>query len=116
MLLLAEKDLPDYFAALGPEPFRINLARFARLFAGRTAPVKNLLLNQNRLRGLGNIYSSEALFVAGVPPARPAGALGAAELKRLFRALRRVLREAIAGPGPDDFDQRPGQRPPGGDQ
>jgi len=116
MLLLAEKDLPDYFAALGPEPFRINLARFARLCAGRTAPVKNLLLNQNWLRGLGNIYSSEALFVAGVHPARPAGALGAAELKRLFRALRQVLREAIAGQGTTVSDYRTGEGLPGGYQ
>jgi len=86
------------------------------LFAGRRVPVKNLLLNQNRLRGLGNIYSSEALFVARVHPARPAGALSTAELKRLLRALRQVLREAIAGQGTTVSDYRTGEGLPGGYQ
>ena len=116
MLLLAQRDLPDYFALLGPEPLRLSFDRFRQLFAGRKAPVKNLLLNQHRLRGLGNIYSSEALFVARIHPARPAGALRAAELKRLFRALRQVLREAIAGQGTTVSDYRTGEGLPGGYQ
>ena len=106
MLVLPEADLDDYFAALGPEPFRISFDRFCALFAARRAPVKSLLQNQNRLRGLGNIYSSEALFVAGIHPGRPAGTLRRPELARLFRALRAVLREAIAGQGSSVSDYR----------
>lgn len=113
MLVLAETDLAEYFAALGPEPFRIRFDRFCTLFAGRRAPVKSLLLNQNRLRGLGNIYSSEALFMAGIHPARPAGTLARAELARLYRALRRVLREAIAGQGTSVSDYRTADGLPG---
>lgn len=113
MLLLADSELRGYFATLGPEPFRIAFDRFCALFAGRRAPLKSLLLNQSRLRGLGNIYSSEALFVAGLHPATPAGALRRPELARLFRAVRRVLREAIAGQGTTVSDYRTGEGLPG---
>ena len=113
MLLLRETQLADYFAPLGPEPLRLSFERFARLFAGRRAPVKNLLLNQNRLRGLGNIYANEALFVAGVHPARAAGSLDRAELERLHRAMRDVLRRAIAEQGTTVADYRTAEGLPG---
>jgi len=113
MLLLREAELTDYFAPLGPEPFRVSFPRFCGLCAQRRAPIKNLLLNQNRLRGLGNIYASEALFVARIHPARPAGGLTPAELKRLYQAIRQVLREAIAGEGTTVSDYRTGDGLPG---
>lgn len=116
MLILPAADLADYFAPLGPEPLRLSFARFSALFDARRLPVKNLLMNQNRLRGLGNIYSSEALFLAGIHPARPASALGRAERAALYRALRRVLREAIAGQGTTVSDYRTGEGLPGGYQ
>ncbi|MGH9804206.1 MAG: bifunctional DNA-formamidopyrimidine glycosylase/DNA-(apurinic or apyrimidinic site) lyase [Candidatus Acidiferrales bacterium] len=113
LLALRADEVEDYFAALGPEPLRISLEGFRRLFAGRRAPVKNLLLNQNRLRGVGNIYAGEALFLAGVHPARAAASLSAAELERLYRALREVLRDAIAGQGSTVSDYRRGDGLPG---
>ncbi len=113
MLLLRDAQLADYLAPLGPEPLRISLALFARLFAGRKAPVKNLLLNQNRLRGLGNIYANEALFVARIHPARPAGTLNRDELERLYAAMRRVLRHAIAEQGTTVADSRTADGAPG---
>lgn len=113
MLTLPAAELNAYFAALGPEPFRISFRRFCALVAGRRAPVKSFLLNQSRLRGLGNIYSSEVLFVAGIHPARPAGTLTRAELQRLYRAMRSVLREAIAGQGTTVSDYRTGDGRPG---
>lgn len=113
MLTLRESDLRDYFATLGPEPLRVSFARFRGQFAGRRAPVKSLLLNQSRLRGLGNIYSSEALFLAGIHPARPAGTLQGRELRRLYQAVRKVLREAIAGQGSTVSDYRTGDGVPG---
>jgi len=113
MLLLREDQLADYFAPLGPEPLRLSFERFARLFAGRRAPVKNLLLNQNRLRGLGNIYANEALFVAGIHPARPAASLTREELERLYRDMRVVLRRAIAEQGTTVADYRTAEGEPG---
>ena len=95
-------------ADLGPEPleptFRaIDLAR--GLGAGR-APVKNALLDQRRVAGVGNIYASEALFRARVDPRRPCGELDAGDLRRLHRALRAVLREALGGGGTTLRDYR----------
>lgn len=113
LLALRPDEVEDYFAPLGPEPLRISLEGFRRLFAGRKAPVKNLLLNQNRLRGVGNIYAGEALFLAGIHPARAAGSLAPGELERLYRALRQVLREAIAGQGSTVSDYRRGDGLPG---
>ncbi|MGH9778796.1 MAG: bifunctional DNA-formamidopyrimidine glycosylase/DNA-(apurinic or apyrimidinic site) lyase [Candidatus Acidiferrales bacterium] len=113
MLLLRESQLAGYFAPLGPEPLRLSFERFARLFAGRRAPVKNLLLNQNRLRGLGNIYANEALFVAGIHPARAAGSLDRTEAERLYRAMRDVLRGAIAEQGTTVADYRTAEGQPG---
>ena len=113
MLLVAEADLSRYFAALGPEPLRIPFEKFCQLFAGRSAPVKNLLLNQNRLRGLGNIYAIEALFVARLHPARPAGSLRGAELRRLYQGMRGVLRRAIAEQGTTVADYRNAEGAPG---
>lgn len=116
MLTLNEAELQDYLSHLGPEPFRISLPRFVRLCSGRRVPIKNLLLNQTLLCGLGNIYATEALFVARIHPARPAGTLSRHELARLHRALRKVLREAIAGQGTTVSDYRTADGTPGGYQ
>lgn len=62
-------------------------------------PVKCWLLRQDRLVGLGNIYASEALFVARIHPARPVGKLTARETARLHAAIRDVLERAIAAGG-----------------
>ncbi|HSC78256.1 MAG TPA: bifunctional DNA-formamidopyrimidine glycosylase/DNA-(apurinic or apyrimidinic site) lyase [Candidatus Acidoferrales bacterium] len=113
MLLVAETDLADYFAPLGPEPLQVSFPKFCRLFTARRAPVKNLLLNQNRLRGLGNIYAIEALFVARIHPARAAGSLERMELRRLYQAMRGVLRRAIAEQGTTVADYRTAEGAPG---
>lgn len=112
-LVLPNTGLANYFAPLGPEPLRVSSRRFCALLAGRRAPVKNLLLNQSVLRGVGNIYANEALFVAGIHPATPAGELSSAVRERLLRALRRVLREAIAGNGTTVSDYRTAAGAPG---
>lgn len=91
--------LENYFAHFGPEPLELPFASFAQRFTGRRAAVKSLLLNQNLLRGLGNIYSDEALFAARIHPATPAGRLSPAGLRRLYGAIQRVLRAAIAAEG-----------------
>ena len=61
----------------------------------RKAAIKSLLLDQAVLAGCGNIYADEALFLAGVRPARRAGAVTRAECEAIAAALRRVLRRSI---------------------
>ena len=89
------------FAAMGPEPLSEDLdARHLRqAFAGRFAPVKQLLLDQRLIAGLGNIYVCEALFRAHIKPDKPAGQVSLQGLKRLVPAIKDVLSESIKAGG-----------------
>ena len=85
------------FVNLGPEPLGddFTLRDFKLLFKGRKAIIKSLLLNQKFLAGLGNIYTDEALFRAGIKPTRRADSLTDKELSKLYKAIRKVLAEGI---------------------
>lgn len=87
------------FAGAGAEPLTIGEKDFFELFHTRSAPIKALLLNQTLLQGVGNIYADESLFRAGIRPRRRANSLTRAELTALRKALRAVLKEAIAAGG-----------------
>lgn len=86
---------------LGPEPLSETWRPedLARRLTGRKAAIKALLLDQRVVAGIGNIYADEALFEAGIHPARPGGSLSMEEIKGLYRAIRKVLTEAIAARG-----------------
>jgi formamidopyrimidine-DNA glycosylase len=85
--------------ALGPEPMDLDPRELRKRLAGRTAPIKLLLLDQRIIAGLGNIYVCEALFRAGIHPKRPGGSISIERLKRLVPAIHDVLAEAIAAGG-----------------
>jgi formamidopyrimidine-DNA glycosylase len=93
-------DLQSYkaFVTMGPEPlsdaFNANILQAA--IAGRAAPIKAMLLNQNIVAGLGNIYVCEALHMAGISPVMAAGSISKARLVRLVDAIKQVLASAIA--------------------
>ncbi len=80
-------------ARLGPDALTDlpPLAALADRLAGRTAPIKALLLDQHLVAGLGNIYADEALYRARIAPLRPGGSLSREELGRLRRAIRDTL-------------------------
>ena len=71
----------------------------ATALAGRVAPIKALLLDQRIIAGLGNIYVCEALNLARIAPAKPAGRVADAALDRLAAAIRSVLLAAIEAGG-----------------
>jgi formamidopyrimidine-DNA glycosylase len=87
---------PGGFDPGGVEPLEVSEERFVALFRGRKTPIKSALLNQKLLRGVGNIYADESLFRAGIRPRRRAAAITREQLGKLHRAVREVLREAIA--------------------
>jgi formamidopyrimidine-DNA glycosylase len=87
---------PGGFDPGGVEPLEVSEERFVALFRGRKSPIKSALLNQKLLRGVGNIYADESLFRAGIRPRRRAAAITREQLGKLHRAVREVLREAIA--------------------
>jgi formamidopyrimidine-DNA glycosylase len=61
--------------------------------------IKQLLLDQDKIAGIGNIYADESLFAAGILPTRLAGSLRRQEAKKIFEAIPRVLKLAIASGG-----------------
>jgi formamidopyrimidine-DNA glycosylase len=87
----------DVTAALGPEPLEpaFTAARLGQMLQGRQRALKPLLLDQTFLAGLGNIYTDEALHRAGLHPLRRADSLTADEVRRLWRAIREVLRAGL---------------------
>jgi formamidopyrimidine-DNA glycosylase len=93
---------------LGPEPLGKGLTagRLGRSLRSRTAAVKAMLLDQRVCCGVGNIYSDEALYRARVRPTRPAGRLTPAEVVRLARAVKSVLRDGIRWNGTTLRDRR----------
>lgn len=109
-------DPEPVFRKLGPEPLgdAFTAAAFAERLHGRRASIKALLLNQSIVAGVGNIYADEALFLAGVHPARPGGELTSEEIARLHAAIRAILAQAIEAHGSSLGDsslqnyQRPG--------
>jgi formamidopyrimidine-DNA glycosylase len=89
------------FAAMGPEPLGDGFsgAALGAALAGRSAPVKALLLDQRIVAGLGNIYVCEALHMAGIAPGRAGGRISRARLARLADAVREVLLAAVEAGG-----------------
>ncbi|WP_375398819.1 bifunctional DNA-formamidopyrimidine glycosylase/DNA-(apurinic or apyrimidinic site) lyase [uncultured Sphingomonas sp.] len=95
--------LADYpaFRLLGPEPLgpALTAAHLRGALSGRTASIKQLLLDQRIVAGLGNIYVCEALYAARISPRRQAGRVSLARLDRLVAAIRAVLLAAIEAGG-----------------
>jgi formamidopyrimidine-DNA glycosylase len=84
------------FEAGGLEPLEADLDRFLALFHCRKTPIKSALLNQKLLRGVGNIYADESLFLAGIRPRRRASTINRDQFAKLLASVKEVLREAIA--------------------
>ena len=109
------EDAAEITSRLGPEPIDagFTVKQFRAALAGRSAPVKAVLLDQRRLAGLGNIYVDEALFEARVRPDTPAGWLSPAATRRLFASSRAVLERGISNRGASFKDYVDGQGNPG---
>ncbi|MBV8116491.1 MAG: bifunctional DNA-formamidopyrimidine glycosylase/DNA-(apurinic or apyrimidinic site) lyase [Candidatus Eremiobacteraeota bacterium] len=100
--------------ALGIEPLSPDFTpqAFLSMLAGRTTPIKALLLDQRRIAGIGNIYACEALWEARIRPSLSAGALTKPAVRRLHHAIVDVLHRAIAlrGTSVDDYVDAGGLR------
>jgi len=99
MRLLAAKKLPTLpqIEALAPEPFTDDFSfdYFWQTLSKSRRSLKQLLLDQTRILGLGNIYASEALFLARISPLKAADRLSKARALKLHQAIRDILQEAI---------------------
>ena len=96
------RDHPPAWQALGPDPTvagQLTAAVLARHLGATRRPIKQALLDQTVVAGLGNIYVAEVLFLAGVHPQRGADTLSPNDCARVFRCIGTVMRKAIANRG-----------------
>jgi len=103
MTLIPTEDLgtDKLFKGIGVEPLSdaFSAKYLAAALDGKKTPVKSALLDQRVVAGLGNIYVCEALFLAHISPKRLAGAVKKEQIAALVRAIRAVLKDAIAAGG-----------------
>jgi len=101
---------------LGPEP--LDFARgkplankdftmdyLKKIFAKTAKPIKLVLMDQEKIAGVGNIYANDALFEAGIMPTRPAKSLSEAEIEKLRKSVIKVLEEGLKYGGSSAADE-----------
>jgi len=97
VLLVDEPEKHPLLAELGPEPLEEGFTA-AHLFEqsrGKTCAVKTFIMDSKVVVGVGNIYACEALFIAGIRPAKAAGKVTRAEYEKLVEAIKQVLGASI---------------------
>ena len=109
--LPALRELKD----IGPEPLsdEFNADYLAEKAHGRSVAIKNLIMDQKVVAGVGNIYASEVLYRAGVRPTRRAGNLKRREIDRVAKFIPIILRDAIDGRGTTFRNYRDSEGRPG---
>lgn len=87
----------SYFKKIGPEPLekKFSVSWLSGALKKHNSPIKPLLLNQNFVAGIGNIYASEILFESGIHPSRKASDLKDKEIALLHAATRKILKMAV---------------------
>jgi len=91
-----DEEIPD-IAKLGPEPLdpRFTLRKFSRAVSGRRSTIHQVLMDQELVAGIGNIFSDEITFQAGVRPDRRADDLTEDEVRLLYDRMKWTLRTAV---------------------
>ena len=99
--IVNSKELEIVKSKFGVEPLGIELTLnlLKEKIKFRKISIKALLLNQQIIAGLGNIYVDEILFAAGVKPTRVAGSLKTREIKSIYNTIRPILKKAIKARG-----------------
>lgn len=93
--LLNEQQMIELRQRLGPDPLAMSPSEWKYQLARTGRPIKNALLDQNLIVGIGNIYASEILHQAGISPESPANSLSARRIARIAKASSQILNDAI---------------------
>jgi formamidopyrimidine-DNA glycosylase len=91
---------PEAFVSeegLGPDAYYLDEAEFIELFNNRRGAIKSALISQELIAGIGNVYSDEILYQAGVHPKTPVSSLSRESLSLLYHTMREVFKTAING-------------------
>ena len=96
--IVNEKELQSMSDNLGMEPLKkdFSLKIFQDIIKNKKGNIKAFLLNQKYIAGIGNIYADEILFEAKILPNRKTASLKDREIKKLFEAIKKILKKAIS--------------------
>ena len=96
-LIKGQKNLKNYFRRFGPEPFgkNFNLKYVRKYFYNKTKNIKNTLIDQSFVSGIGNIYANEILNFSKVNPLKLSGNLIDKEINKIIFYSKKVLKHAI---------------------
>ena len=107
-----EEDEHELFSALGPEPLtdEFDGERLFALSKNKSGPIKNFIMDNKVVVGVGNIYANESLFLAGIDPRRAASKVSRKRYLKLAEVIKSVLTKAIKQGGTTlkDFTQADG--------
>ncbi len=102
------------FKSLGPEPLEksFTFERFKERFKNKKGKIKQVLMDQTIIAGIGNIYSDEVLWKAKIHPFEQASKLNEKKLKKIYQAIREILPKAIklGGESFSDFRKLSGKK------
>ena len=112
--LVEKKEIKKELSSLGPEPLSkdFTFEKFQEVLRGKKGKIKQVLMNQEVLAGIGNIYSDEILWQAKIHPLREAKGLKKEELRKIYKAMREILAQAIrlGGESISDFRRPSGEK------
>lgn len=92
-----------FIGKLGPEPFKdLTLERFQEALSKTTRPIKIVLMDQEKISGVGNIYANDALWLAKINPKTSAKLLNNQASKLLFDSVLEVLKNGLKYGGASD--------------
>lgn len=93
---------------LGPEPLdsSFSFRKFREILKNKRGKIKQVLMSQNVIAGIGNIYSDEILFEAKIHPLKEVQQLGDDDLRRIYQAMKKILQRAIVLQGDSMSDYR----------
>lgn len=94
----AQADIPRDFA-IDPLEQMVAWQTFSQVLADKDVPMKELLMDETFICGLGDIYSDEILFTAGISHSRLSSKLSSQDVRRLYRALLEIMQDAIKARG-----------------
>ena len=99
---------------LGPEPLsaKFNIRYFKNYIVGKERTIKDILMDQKFISGLGNIYVNEILFFSGIRPSKKIGKLKDAEIQKIIKFSKKIIFKAImlGGSSIKDFSSSSGKK------
>jgi formamidopyrimidine-DNA glycosylase len=103
ILKTSDVETTGFIEKLGPEPFNgLTEKLFKEIVSKVKTPIKLLLMNQEKIGGIGNIYANDSLWLAKINPKRNSNSLNSSEISGLYKAIISVLTKSIETGGASD--------------